>query len=207
MAIIPSPHYPQFPRGGGGGGYGWGGYGNGGTAAGSYLNGMANVVRSAGYYNVMNSVAAQNWEQAYSYDLDNRLKATNTYFEMRRANAAAKAESRPPAASAEDLARYAAEMAPKRLTSTELDPVTGEIAWPTLLKDDRYSKLRDEVDRLYSQRQASSGSTSNYRAIVAAIDALRKTLIKNIDDYNPGNYVESRNFLDSLQYEARFLAS
>ncbi len=93
----PRPSYPAFPSGGGGYGYGWGGYDDGGTAAGSYLNGMANVVRSAGYANVMNSIAAQNYEQAYSADLDNRLKYTNTYFEMRRVNQAARAEARSPA--------------------------------------------------------------------------------------------------------------
>ena len=61
------------------------------------MNGMANVVRSAGYANVMNSIAAQNYEQAYSADLDNRFKYTNTYFEMRRVNQAAQAEARSPA--------------------------------------------------------------------------------------------------------------
>jgi len=204
----PRANYPAFPSGGGGrGGYGWGGYGGGGTAAGSYLNGMANVVRSAGYYNVMNSVAAQNWEQAYSYDLDNRLKATNTYFEMRRVNAAAKAEARPPAASAEDLARYAAAMAPKRLTSSELDPVTGEVNWPAILTDGRYAKLRENVDQLFSQRQATSGGAGDYRATVTAIEALRAALLKNIDNYSPNMYIEARNFLDSLQYEARFVSS
>ncbi|HEY1785127.1 MAG TPA: hypothetical protein VGG30_06230 [Pirellulales bacterium] len=198
------PIYPAAP-GGGRGGYGWGG--NGGTAAGSYLNGMANVVRSAGYYNVMNSVAAQNWEHAYSYDLDNRLKATNTYFEMRRVNAAAKEAARPPAASAEDLARYAAEMAPKRLTTSQLDPVTGEVNWPALLNDQRYSKLREDIDRMFSQRQANSGGVSDYRATINAIQALRAALVKNIDEYSPGAYIEARNFLDSLEYEARFTTS
>ena len=57
------------------------------------MNGMANVVRSAGYANVMNSIATQNYEQAYSADLDNRLKYTNTYFEMRRNNKEARGGS------------------------------------------------------------------------------------------------------------------
>ena len=50
-------NYPAFPSGGGGYGMGWGGFGGGGTAAGSYLHGMGDVVRSAGYANVMNSIA------------------------------------------------------------------------------------------------------------------------------------------------------
>jgi len=206
--VVPRPSYPAFPGGGRGygGGYGWGGYG-GATAAGSYLNGMANVVRSAGYYNVMNSIATQNYEQAYSADLDNRLKATNTYFEMRRANRAARAEEAPPRATSAELAQYAADMAPKRLTSSELDPVNGSIDWPAILKDGRYDKFRDDVDRLFSQRVATSGSPTNYREINAAIDTFRSTLIKNLSEYPPNVYMQARRFLDSLQYESRFLAS
>jgi hypothetical protein len=200
-------NYPAFPASGGGGGYGWGGYNNGGTVAGSYLNGMANVVRSAGYANVMNSIAAQNYEQAYSADLDNRLKYTNTYFEMRRTNKAARAEESGPRPSTAELTQYAAQAAPKRLTSSELDPVTGEINWPAVFNDQRYAKTRDIVERLFTQRQATTGSSGDYRAITGAIDSLRGELSGSINDYSPATYVEARKFLDSLQYEARFVTS
>ena len=93
------------------------------------------------------------------------------------------------------------------MTSSQLDPVTGEVNWPALLNDPRYAKLRDAVDRLFSQRQATSGGVSDYRATVNAIETLRAALIKNIDEYSPGAYIEARNFLDSLQYEARFTTS
>ena len=165
-------HYPVFPSGGGGG-YGWG-YGGGGTVAGSYLNGMGNLVRSAGYANVMNSIAAQNYEQAYSLDLNNRLMATNTYFEMRRVNKAARAEERSPPSTAAELAHYAEVMAPKRLTASQLDPVTGEVKWPTVLNDDRYAAMREKIDQLFSQRQANSGAAAaDYRSLNDAIEGLR----------------------------------
>ena len=63
-------------------------------------------------------------------------------------------------------------MAPKRLTQSELDPVSGEVNWPTVFMDDRYAKLRDSLDHLFSQRQASSGSPADYRAISDEIEAL-----------------------------------
>jgi hypothetical protein len=202
---IPPQSYPVYPSSGGGGGFGWGGYGGGGTAEGAYLHGMGDVVRSAGYANVMNSLAAQNYEQAYSQDLDNRLKATNTYFEMRRTNKAARAEEAGPPATAAQLASYAAEMAPKRLSSSELDPVTGEVNWPLVLNDDRYASLREAVDKLFSQRQSSvSGGAADYRQLVSAIEAMRAAIVKNINDYSPSTYLQARKFLDSLLYEARF---
>ncbi len=197
-------HYPVFPSGGGGG-YGWGGA-YGGTAAGSYLNGMGNLVRSAGYANVMNSIAAQNYEQAYSLDLNNRLMATNTYFEMRRVNKAARAEERDPPATAAELAHYAEVMAPKRLTASQLDPVTGEVKWPTVLNDERYTAMRAKIDQLFSQRQANNGTAAaDYRSLNDAIEALRGAMVKNIRDYSTPAYLEARKFLDSLQYEARFV--
>jgi hypothetical protein len=203
---VPPQGYPAFPSSGRGG-YGWG-YGGGGTAAGSYMNGMANVVRSAGYANVMNSLAAQNYEQAYSQDLDNRLKATNTYFEMRRVNTAARAEERGPPPTAAELAHYAEAAAPKRLTSSQLDPVTGELNWPLILSDGRYAKQRETIDQLFGQRQSNNGGgVADYRAINDAIEAIRAALVKNIKEYSPPLYLESRKFLDSLQYEARFVES
>ena len=166
---------------------------------------MGNLVRSAGYANVMNSIAAQNYEQAYSLDLNNRLMATNTYFEMRRVNKAARAEERDPPATAAELAHYAEVMAPKRLTASQLDPVTGEVKWPTVLNDERYAAMR-KIDQLFSQRQANNGT--------AAADIGRSTmrsrrcagpLVKNIRDYSTPAYLEAPKFLDSLQYEARFV--
>ena len=45
---------------------------------------MADVVRSAGAANLMNSAAAINVETARSAYLDNQIKFTNTYFEKKR---------------------------------------------------------------------------------------------------------------------------
>ncbi len=116
----------------GGGGWGWGGgaYGAGTTVAGSYMQGLSSVINAAGQANLANSAAANNWENAYSLDLNNRLQATNTYFEQRRINREATAEERGPRVTEAELVRMAKEAAPARLTASQLDPVTGEIAWP-----------------------------------------------------------------------------
>ena len=56
------------------------------TAAEGYANGMAAMVQSAGSYNLNTSQAAMNLESARSQALDNDLKGTQTYFEMRNIN-------------------------------------------------------------------------------------------------------------------------
>src|SRR6266496_1264631 len=66
--------------------YGVYGGGHASTAAEGYANGVGNVMQSAGMYNLQTSEAAINAEQARSMNIDNNLKGTQTYFEMRKIN-------------------------------------------------------------------------------------------------------------------------
>ena len=110
------------------GAQGWWGYGNpyyrdnrASTPAESYARGMADMTRAAGQRNLLDSMAAGNFEEARSLELDNRLKATETYFEMRRINSEARAAERRPPASSEVAFRRAQEVTPPPLTATQLD--------------------------------------------------------------------------------------
>src|SRR5947209_12006414 len=63
------------------------GYGSGpSTAAQSYAAGYADVVRAAGEAEVNDSIAAGNYADARSKEIDNRLKGTQTYFQMKDIN-------------------------------------------------------------------------------------------------------------------------
>jgi hypothetical protein len=214
LAVEPSSvpaRQPYRPVTGGntvvyGGGYGgWGG-GGAGTAASANAYGMAAVINAAGQANLANSAAANNWEAAYSADLNNRLQATNTYFEMRRVNKEDRAAEQSPRVTAEELARFAKEAAPARLTASQLDPVSGEIGWPMPLRDARYEVNRKKIEQMFASREANAGSveTISYRQLHDAIEILRAQLVKNIAEYAPQNYVEARKFLDSLEYEAGY---
>ena len=107
----------------------WGGWGRMGgyasTAGQAADYGMAQVIRSQGYANLQNSEAAKNYEDARSKYLDNRLKGTKTYFEMRRYNKEYRQAEEGPRPTSEQLFRLAKDATPKALTPTELDPVTG----------------------------------------------------------------------------------
>src|SRR5580658_11295167 len=76
------------PGGGayGGWGDGWGWGWGGGTAAGNYQMGAADLTRAAGLYNLYTAMAGISEEQARAMDIQNRLKATEAYFEMRKMN-------------------------------------------------------------------------------------------------------------------------
>src|SRR5688572_29419390 len=99
--------------------------------------GFADFVRSAGQAQLLNSEAAKNYEDARKKYLENRLVATQTYFDARRMNQEARRSERSPPLSMEAYARLARQQAPDRLSVSQLDPLTGTITWPQpLLRPD-----------------------------------------------------------------------
>jgi hypothetical protein len=196
---------------GGGYGYGMPFYGGGyhaSTAAEGAATGMANLVSAAGSYNLQTSQAAINVETARSQNLDNRLKGTQTYFEMRKINTAQRRATESPYMSSEDSWRYASMSAPKRLTATQLDPVTGRIYWPAALQDPRYSDFRKQLDELFAVREAQHGGIGyeKYQDTERLVKALLAELQKNINDYSSAEYLRARSFIESLGYEAKLPA-
>jgi hypothetical protein len=190
--------------------YGYPGYGYPNTSAStvgqSYAMGMADLVQSAGQANLSNSEAAKNYQQAESMNLDNQMKGTQTYFEMRKMNTAyRKAEdNRFKGLSTEDSWRVAQENTPKRLRSTELDPVTGKIYWPMTFQDPRYVQYRQQLDQLFVERESAHGGIGyeNYMQIQKVTDGLLAELKKNINKYQPGDYLKMKSFVESLAYES-----
>lgn len=192
--------------GGWGGGWGWGNNGAGSTVAGSQAMGMADLVQSAGAYNLQTSAAAINLEQARSMNLDNRLKGTQTYFEMRRINTEARRSEQRRPLTTEEAWRYAQIGAPKRTTPYELDPVSGKIFWPMALQNPQYTEFRNELDDLFRQREEAHGSIGYdvFTKIQEQTTAFLEALKKNIAEIPSGEYMRARNFIESLAYEARF---
>lgn len=165
--------------------------------------GFADIVRSAGMKNLMDSEAAINYEEARRQNIDNRLHWTNTYFQMREVNRQARAMERGPRPSQEDLIRFAASKRPSRLGTSELDPLSGEIAWPSLLMEREFDPEREQLDHLYVDR-AVNGSLTAQQVIDVdhLIATMEATMQANIDAYTPQLYTQAKSFLRSLKYES-----
>jgi len=189
--------------GGGGWGYNRGGYAS--TAQQAAAYGMSEMMRAQGYQNLENSQAAINWEQAKTQEIQNRLRWTETYFEMRKVNREAQAAERGPPVTKEQAIRMAKDNAPRRLGSAELDPVTGHIGYPPVLLDEPYVDYRARLDKLFAQRAASGGSMpySDFRAIQSTVSEFIDVLKSRVKDYPSSDYGRARTFLDSLAHEAR----
>jgi hypothetical protein len=183
-------------------GFNRGGYAS--TAGQAAAYGMSEVMRAQGYENLQNSEAAKNWEEAKTQEIQNRLRWTETYFEMRKENRDKRAEEAGPRITQEQAIRMAKAAAPPRLGSTQLDPVTGHISYPMILTDDGYTPYRNRLDSLFAHRAASGGSIqySDYQAIQQTVTQFVDALKQRVKEYAAGDYGKARTFLDSLAHEA-----
>jgi len=165
--------------------------------------GFADIIRSAGAANLMNSEAAKNYEDARRKNIDNRVYGTEKYFQMRQLNRAARAAERSRQPTMEDLIRYASQRAPDRLSPTALDPLTGVISWPTILRGTAYDSDRQKLELLYASRSATGLLTAEQVAEVdAAVARMSAELKRNINSYPPQSYTQAKEFLKSLAYES-----
>jgi hypothetical protein len=194
---VPVPVPVGVPSGG------WSGYSGGGTPAGNAMNGMANVISSAGSYNLATSAAAINMTEAQRAAIQNDQLYANTYFEMRATNRAARAAERSPRPTMEQLVRIAQQGAPRPLPPGALDPVSGGVAWPELLKTADYDPQRTELDELFAKRAELGGlAFADQTKARQAVDGMFATLKGQIRSVPTGQYAASRSFLNSLVYAA-----
>ncbi|MCC7086124.1 MAG: hypothetical protein IT427_14070 [Pirellulales bacterium] len=189
-------------------GWGWG-FGGAATADQAAAMGMADLVNAAGSYNLQTSEAAINLEQARSIDLDNRLKGTQTFFQMRKINTESRRAEEGRRMTSEEAWRYAQIGAPKRVTPYQLDPVSGRIYWPISLQDPKYDEYRKQLDELFHQREITHGNAGFevFTKIQDTTTAFLADLKKQIATLPSGEYVNAKNFIESLAHESRFPAA
>lgn len=189
-----------------GGGYGFnrGGYAS--TAGQAAAYGMSEMMRARGYENLENSQAAKNWQEAKTMEIQNRLRWTETYFEMRKKNREARAAEEGPPVTHEQAIRMAQRAAPPRLGSTQLDPVTGHIQYPPVLQDSVFEPYRTELDKLFADRAASGGSIQyeEFKRIQQTVSKFIDALKEQVKNYPASDYGRARTFLNSLSHELSF---
>jgi len=177
----------------------------------SRARGQAELVRARGQRNLLDSEAAINVEQARSMNLDNRLQSTQTYFAMRNINTEQRfgtpeeREAQRQRNNAKRLFRYGQEGRPLRPTDDQLDPVTGQISWPLVLNAPQYEPFTQRLDSMFAAR-AQMQDHLNYEQIqklTETTDALLAELKNNIRDMPSNTYLDAKNFIEALAYEAK----
>jgi hypothetical protein len=165
--------------------------------------GMADVIRSAGAANLMNSAAAINYQTAKKAYIENRMLTTQTYFDMQKVNQEARKEKRGPAPTQEQLIRFSKQGLPARIPASQLDPVTGQINWPLALRDPAYKAGTDALQVLFKSR-AENGylSPEQYLKIQQLCRETLDELQRRSTNLPSSQRIAARKFLESLAYES-----
>ena len=182
-----------------GGGYG---YSGGQTAqGGAALQGMSQVISTAGEYNLATSAAAINMTEAQSNAMRNDVQHVQTFWEMRNIRPRRTRKERSPKPTPEELARRARRRAPRALNTNQIDPVTGEVRWPTALQEASFEDQRGTVQE-YAAKWVKYGALdyNDQKQVRENIDSMFDSLKSQIQAIPPQDYVASRSFLQSLLY-------
>ena len=181
-------YHPRYRR------YGYGGYR---YNPGAYMNGMANLIRAQ-------SQAAVNYEQARSRYIDNRQKWTQNYFRMKEERQAYDAREKDRTShSSEALTAAARDGLPATLGPDALDPVTGRITWPDILKGSDFATQRTRLDELFELRAKTNSAAMNVDKIHVATMEMNAKLRNRIEEIPAKHYIAARKFLDSLDWTAQ----
>lgn len=196
-ALVASAQYGGY--GGGGGGYV---ETHASTLQEGVLRGSADLARSLGLGIAAAGQGAVAFEEANRQAAENRAKWVQTYYEARRANKEYQdAVNRMP--DAESVRRYLESQRPKRLTWYDLG-VAGDLHWPAQLMSPKFTRHREELEKLFSERAYRGVLSSEEQARVDELtDAMMQDLRMEIGRFRPSDYVKAKQFLVSLRYEAK----
>ena len=198
----------------------WGGYRGGYYGGGSYDSG-AGYIRAQGKAEVDRSKAMINYQEATSKQLDNQKKMAETYVARQKAQRASIAEQQE-IIKAKDAARQAANerqteknrkmresgLSPyfnaassqdrEMLSSSQLNPATGEISWPESLMGNEFQASRDKLQELYSLKNSTGVTSSLSRQISEEANVMKSLLRGQIRNMLPNDYLAARGFIEGL---------
>ena len=186
-------------------GYGLGlryGYGYGFQAQTPYsaeANAMGNLVRAQGDYNQASSKALIDQEEARRRYIDNQRKLISNRQEIKRAaltNDAKELENARAARAREE--EFQAAHRPQPLSSDQLNPMTGAIQWPEILRADAFAETRKSLDALFEKRAKYGSSSDLTGQIRTKTGELKEALRHQIKEIPLAQYSESRKFLERL---------
>ncbi|HWC89185.1 MAG TPA: hypothetical protein VG433_06010 [Pirellulales bacterium] len=183
---------------------GYGGGGGASTPAQAYAYGVGAIVRSQGQYNMMTAQAAVAAEQAKQLAIQNRVDATKAYFELKQINRDYQNSQRGQV-SQQTMAQYYDRQKPKKLAPSQLDPVTGQIGWPVLLKAEAYQPYREQMQAIF--KLWAHHQDVNHSEVLKTSQAMQAELKKHIDELPPQDFEDAHKFIETLAFEAHYPAA
>lgn len=170
------------------------------TAGEGSARGMADVIRSYGENNLANARAQREWEAARREFIENRVLATQAFYERREMynqyRAAKQYEER------EKANAWLAKIRLEDLSPQEFDVETGRILWPSLLADERFHNFRTQVTALFAKRsQYGELDVDDYAKAELLIKQWRAVLTSHREQIPDAMLRDSLRFLLRLNRE------
>jgi len=184
--------------------WGWGGGYHSSTALEGAYRGLGSMVQSIGQANLLQAQADQINAQTATAQMQAQMQASEFYRQRRAQNRAAReAQQRQNRASESAFWRRSTGV-PGRMSPSELDPVTGQIDWPELLRSAPFERDRAAVDDIFRQR-AEQGDTgqSLFLEIFNHVNAMRGELVRRKSQVPADQFTVSSAFLKGLISESQ----
>ena len=182
------------------------------TVAEGQGNAISAVTRSKGQYQLDTSKARINNAQANAMDMQNRKQLSKDYFETQNVNKQDRFgdyADRKKQHEKDALFQYGSEGRPTRLTSSELDPVTGQVTWPIVLEAPAFSQYTKPIDEAFVTR-AETKSRFNYKTykqVNKDCDGIDDELRSQMKEIGTNDYATAKGFVKRLKREVRNAAS
>ncbi|MDV6033641.1 MAG: hypothetical protein F9B45_26820 [Phycisphaera sp. RhM] len=167
--------------------------------------GRAELLRAAATANVLNASARTQHLHADRLEMQNSVEFLATRLERKQINN----QSRFGHLHARGEQVRQQKQAEERLVSSvprrrPVDPMTGQVAWPILLRSSYYEKARGPIDLVFDQRsRVGRINPDHFLPMRDWIERIERELKANVAYYEKSDYLEAKAFLRSLIDEAR----
>jgi len=139
--------------------------------------------------------------RAQSNELRNQIERVQTFWIMRAIGAAERERERGPRPTPDELARRARAAAPRVLSTSQIDPVSGALYWPSALQSGSFAAQRSAIDQ-HTAKWVKYGELgySDQTEIRENVGTMFNSLKSQISAIPAHDYLACRMFLQSLLY-------
>lgn len=170
-----------------------------------YRYGTAELRRSSATANVLNANARAQNVQTDRAVMENSVQFLETRLERKRINHQNRfghLRARAEQVRAAKLASLA--ISPPVVVRRTIDPATGRVGWPLLLRSTYYAKARGPIDQVFHQRSVTGSiNPDHFHPMRDWIELIECELKANVAYYEMTDYIEAKSFLRALIDEAR----
>jgi len=168
--------------------------------------GIAAIVRATGQTNLLNAHARTQHARAARLEMENSVQFLQTRLERQRINKESRFGHLHRRGQMVRAQKRAQEMLVSHQESRRpiVDPSTGAVDWPLLLRTSHYDRARQPIDLVFRNRSKfGSINPDHFLPMRDWIERIQAELKANVADYEMEDYVEARDFLRALIDEAR----